>query len=82
MFSACAENLVSDIYLHEVIVRNNTPHYLKPRIKPEEKLRTMTFARLVFCRLCMCSRFVIPPNMRKRKTERTKERKKEREIDR
>ena len=64
-FYACAENLVSDIYLYEVIVRNNTPHYLKPKIKPEEKLRTMTFARVVFCRPCMCSCFVVPPIMRK-----------------
>ena len=57
--------IYSDIYLYEVIVRNDTPHYLKPKIKPEEKLRTMTFARVVFCRPCMCSRFVVPPIMRK-----------------
>ena len=68
--------------MYEVIVRNNTPHYLKPKIKPEEKLRTMTFARVVFCRPCMCSCFVVPPIEKKKESSRETEieRDREREI--
>ena len=63
-------------------MRNNTPHYLKPKIKPDEKLRTMTFARVVFCRPCMYFRFVVPPIMRTRKRVQERETERERERER
>ena len=40
--SACVKNLAGDINLYRTIVRNNTPHYLKPEINPRKKLTTIT----------------------------------------
>ena len=68
--------------MYEVIVRNDTPHYLKPKIKSEEKSKNNHICTRGFLQTMHVFSFVVPPIMRKRKIVRERERERERERQR